>query len=196
MAGRKDHSCTRRKVAASIAVVLGLAVAVSCSGDDPGAAPAPPTPSPIVEPAPTTSTSPTERAEAVALDAYVGMWMAMAKAGETADWESPELAKYATGNALTTITRSLYADYKNGIVSKGKPVLDPRVTARDPEGDPTTIRLADCGDSTNWLQYHADSGDPVDDEPGGRRAIQAEIKQQADGTWKVSRFAVQGLGSC
>lgn len=196
MAGRRDHRYTRRTVAASIAVVLGLAVAAGCSGDDPGAAPAPPTSSPTVQPEPSTSPSPVERAEAAALDTYIGMWMAMAKADETADWESPELAQYATGNALTTITRSLYADHKNGIVSKGKPALDPRVTARKPERDPTTIRIADCGDSTNWLQYHADSGKPVDEEPGGRRAIQAEVKQQADGTWKVTRFAVQGLGSC
>lgn len=195
MAGRTDHGCGRRKLA--VLILLGLMAVNGCSGDESDAVPASPATVPSVsESSPTRSSSPADMAEAAAIDAYVGMWLAMAKAGETADWQSPKLAKYATGNALTTITRSLYADHKNGVVSKGRPTLDPQVSAGDPKDAPTTIRISDCGDSTDWLQYDADTGRPIDDEPGGRRAIEAEVKEQADGTWKVSRFAVQGLGSC
>lgn len=194
MAKTRVHRFVRRKVAAPIALVLAVLVAVACGNDGPDAAPTPSPSSPVATAGSTTSKADSD--ERAAIDAYVAMWMAMAKAGETADWESPELAKYATGNALTTITRSLYADSNNGIVSRGKPTLNPHVTGRVPEGEPTTIRISDCGDSTNWLQVDADSGEPVDDEPGGRRAIEAEVKKQSDGSWKVSRFAVQELGSC
>ncbi|GAA5169084.1 hypothetical protein GCM10023214_45690 [Amycolatopsis dongchuanensis] len=124
------------------------------------------------------------------------MWQAMARAGETSDWQAPELARYATGNALTTITRSLYADHFNHVVSKGAPRNNPAVTAVDPPDAPTTIRLSDCGDSTNWLQYKEGTNELVDNSPGGHRRIYAEVKKQADATWKVEQFAVEGLGSC
>lgn len=193
MAKTSVHHLVRRKGAALIALVLAGLVLVACGDDSSGATTPTPT-SPMATSSPTTSAA--DSAERAAIDAYVGMWMAMAKAGETADWESPELAKYATGNALTTITRSLYTDQKNGVISRGKPTLDPQVTAREPDDDPRIIRISDCGDSTNWVQVDADSGEPVDDEPGGRRAIEAEVKKQGDGAWKVRRFAVQELGSC
>jgi hypothetical protein len=123
------------------------------------------------------------------------MWQAMAKAGETADWQSPEVAKYATGDALGVINRSLYTDHLNGVVSKGAPVTSPKVTEEKPPSKPTTIMISDCGDSTNWLKYKKD-GSPFTDSPGGHRAITAEVKKQADGSWKVTRFAVEGVGTC
>ena len=36
----------------------------------------------------------------------------------------------------------------------------------------------------------------ADNVPGGRRSITAEVKKQPDGTWKVTRFAVEAVGSC
>jgi hypothetical protein len=131
----------------------------------------------------------------LATDAYTGMWQAMAKAGETADWQSPEVAKYATGDALGVINRSLYTDHLNGVVSKGAPVTSPKVTEEKPPSKPTTIMISDCGDSTNWLKYKKD-GSPFTDSPGGHRAITAEVKKQADGSWKVTRFAVERVGTC
>jgi hypothetical protein len=123
------------------------------------------------------------------------MWQQMAKADETADWQSPVLAKYATGDALGVINRSLYTDHLNGVVSKGAPTLNPHVTTVDPANDPTTVMISDCGDSTKWLKYKTD-GSPANDSPGGRRSITAEVKRQTDGSWRVTRFAVEGLGSC
>ena len=40
------------------------------------------------------------------------------------------------------------------------------------------------------------NGQLVNDTPGGRRSITAEVKKQQDGTWRVTRFAVEGVGSC
>jgi hypothetical protein len=120
----------------------------------------------------------------------------MAEAAETSDWKAPYLADHATGDALQTITGSLYADHRNGVVTRGEPVLDPTVTSAEPPEDPTTVMIEDCGDSTNWLKYEEDTGELVDDEPGGSQRIEAEVKRQPDGSWAVTRFGVWEVGSC
>ncbi|MFE0099854.1 hypothetical protein [Streptomyces sp. NPDC059009] len=94
------------------------------------------------------------------------------------------------------MSRSLYADHYNGLVSKGRPENHPRVAVLDPPSAPTVILIKDCGDSTHWLKYRGTSGELANEKPGGRRAITAEVKRQTDGSWRVSRFAVKGLGSC
>jgi len=132
-----------------------------------------------------------ERASA----AYVGMWRDMVAAARTSDWKSPVLARYATGEALSVISRSVYTDYRNGLITKGVPKNSPRVIAVTPETDPSTVMISDCGDSTHWLKYRKETGELADDEPGGRQAITAEVKRYAGG-WKVSRFAVEAVGSC
>lgn len=175
--------------------LLALVVA-SCAADG---ATAPSPASSAVVAAPTTSQplSPAEAAKAAAMAAYVGMWQAMARAGETSDWQSPELAGYATGNALTTITRSLYADHFNKVVTRGTPVNFPVARSAEPPDSPTTVLIDDCGDSTNALKYHEGTDELAGDGTGGgRRAITAEVLLQPDGSWRVSRFAVQGVGTC
>ncbi|MET9628292.1 hypothetical protein ABZX92_12590 [Lentzea sp. NPDC006480] len=121
----------------------------------------------------------------------------MAAAAESSNWQAPELARYAAGDALSVITRSLHEDNDKGVVTKGRPTNDPKVTNVDrPEGIPTVVMIRDCGDDATWLKYRKGTDQLVDDEAGGRRSIIAEVKAQADGSWRVTRFAVQGVGSC
>ena len=131
-----------------------------------------------------------------AIETYLGMWREMASAGETSNWQSPALASFATGDALSVITRSLYTDNLNGVVTRGRPSNAPRVSTVDLSVSPATVLVTDCGDSTNSLKYLKGSDQLLNDSPGGRRSITAEVKQQADGSWRVTRFAVGGLGSC
>jgi len=154
-----------------------------------------PTPSrrPTTASAPVSSPADTARSQATV--AYVGMWRDMAEAAKTSDWKSPLLARYATGEALSVISRSVYADYRNGLVTRGAPRNHPTVISAEPSDSPTTVMVSDCGDSTNWLKYRKDTSELADDTPGGRRAITAEVKKYAGG-WKVSRFAVEAVGSC
>lgn len=184
-------------VALSGSVILCLA-AVACGSQDPQAPAFPPNPSRSVEAPPSPSApSPADTAREQAKAAYVGMWQAMARAGQTSDWRSPELASYATGNALTTITRSLYADHFNHVVSRGTPKNFPQVTSVEPPNAPETVMISDCGDSTGTSKVMEANGQPAPgDAPGGRRSIVAEVKKQPDGTWKVNQFAVQGVGTC
>jgi hypothetical protein len=123
------------------------------------------------------------------------MWRDMAQAAKTSDWNSPQLAHNATGDALSVISRALYADHLNGLVTKGEPKNYPKASPATPTANPTTVMISDCGDSTHWLKYRKDNGKLADDKPGGRRAITAEVKK-LNGTWKVTRFAVEAVGSC
>lgn len=113
----------------------------------------------------------------------------------TSDWNSTKLAQYATGDALSAISRGMYADHLNGLVTKGEPKNDPKVTSATPAANPTTVMISDCGDSTHWLKYRKGNGELADDEPGGRQTIAAEVKK-LNGAWKVTRFAVEAVGSC
>lgn len=144
----------------------------------------------------TTPASPADEAKQQALAAYQGMWAEFEKAGTTSDWQDQALGQYATGVALTNLTRGLYADHANGLVTKGAPVLNPSVTSITPSGNPTSVVIADCGDSTHYLKYYASNGQPAPDGPGGRQYIKATVDKQAGGAWKVADFGIQGLGTC
>jgi hypothetical protein len=131
-----------------------------------------------------------------ATEVYLGMWRNMAAAARTSDWQSELLGEYATGIALTTISGALFADYQNGLITLGAPKNSPSVAGWEPAEEPTTVTITDCGDSTNWLKYHADTRQPANDGPGGRRAISALVTKQTGGRWMVSDFAVRDVGTC
>ena len=142
------------------------------------------------------SVSDLDNAKQSATDAYLGMWRDMEAAATSSDWQSPRLAQHATADAPPVITNSLRTDSQRGVVTKGQLKNFPQVTTVDPLSDPTTVLIKDCSDSANWLKYRVDNGQLVDDKPGGRQAITAEVKKQPDGAWRVTRFAVEGVGSC
>ncbi|MFD2415380.1 hypothetical protein [Amycolatopsis pigmentata] len=124
------------------------------------------------------------------------MWQDFTDAGTTSDWKSPRLGLHATGIALTNLSRALYADRYNGLVTRGQPDLNPNVSSQEPADRPMTVDITDCGDSTHWLKYRADNGQLADNTPGGRRLINAVVKVQPDGSWKVAEYAVHEVGSC
>lgn len=131
----------------------------------------------------------------MAVVAYNGLWQAMAEASHTSNWEDPELPRYASGAALQVVTGSLYADQLNGVVTRGEPLTYPHVTSVSPSDAPTSVMISDCADSTNWLKYRLD-GSLLDEDPDGMRRITAEVRLHTDGLWRVTRFAIEGVGSC
>lgn len=178
----------------SIAAVALTACGVGVSGSAPAAThSAAQSPRPIPR---TSASSPADVARRQAITAYQGMWRDFADAATTSDWRSPTLAHNATGDALSVLSRTMYADHYNGLVSRGQPVNNPRVSSVEPAEAPTTVMISDCGDDSHWLKYRADNGQLADDTPGGQRAITAEVKLAQDGTWKVTRFAVEAVGTC
>ena len=126
--------------------------------------------------------------------AYRGMWEDMATAAETSDHESPLLGRHSSGDALVQIKQSLYADKKAGMVTKGRPVLSPRVQTMTSNGGLTRVTVADCADATHWLKYVAATGRLQDDEPGGKHAVTAQVVESG-GSWVVVQFLVRPVGT-
>ncbi|MEV6712684.1 hypothetical protein AB0M48_11650 [Lentzea sp. NPDC051208] len=175
------------------------AVLAACSSGGPEGPPSgtsSPVEAPSASSSPSAAVSAADKAKNDALAAYRGMWQDFVEAGRTSDWQSSKLGQHATGVALTNMSRGLYADHYNGLVTKGEPVLNPTVSSAEPAGEPKKIIVSDCGDSTNWLKYRADNGQLADKEPGGRQAINAIVEKQSDGSWKVSDFGVHDVGTC
>lgn len=201
----------RPRCAVGAAVVLTLLAVAGCDRSHSPTPVADSTTRLLSTPALTASTAPTAptsvtptpsvvpsavSARAAAAASYLAMWRDFAAAGLTSDWQSAALSTHATGDALLVMSRGLYADHYNGLITKGHPVLHPTVIRVTPVASPTTVLISDCGDSSHWLKYVAETGKLEDNIPGGRQAITAEAKKQPNGSWKIDRFAVEGVGSC
>ncbi|WP_307970365.1 hypothetical protein [Salinispora arenicola] len=119
----------------------------------------------------------------------------MAKAGEVPDPDAAELRQYAADRALARIVSVLVTYRETGVVTRGGPVTNPRVTGATPADAPTEVTVADCGDSTNWTKHKKATGELIEDDPRGRRSITAVVKS-FDGSWKVVSFDVGDIGSC
>lgn len=196
-------SVVSRGVRRSAAVWWSVIVTVLASGcsssspSDPSSAGNPSSSGSASSPsAPSASSSPADAAHQGAISAYLGMWEDMAAASETSNWQDQRLSQHAVGTALTNITRGLYADKANGLVTKGRPKNSPQVSSIEPPSAPTKVVISDCGDDSNWQHYRADNGQPANDGPSGRRQINAVVERQKDGAWRVTDFGIHEVGSC
>jgi hypothetical protein len=190
----RRHSLGRRRVPlrplrAVITACLTVAIA-GCGGETP-------TPGPVTPPPSVSAPSQDARgtAEELALGAYRGMWRAYAKAGLEANPDEPELARYASGSALKTLTSGLASYRTKGHLLKGEYVSAPQAAGASPAPAPSTVTVTDCLDDANFLVYDA-AGKRVDDEPGGRRATRATVSDLGADGWKVTSFGVQEVGTC
>lgn len=145
---------------------------------------------PPASPAAETQETATQRA----IDTYVGMHNAFLKAGQTGNPDSPDLAKYASGSALTQLTNGLKSYQAKGLLVRGQAVFNPKVTSLAPPAAPTKASVQDCMDTSGTSLYKA-NGDPYQDTPGGRRLVLADV-ERIDGVWKVTSFGVRDVGSC
>lgn len=128
------------------------------------------------------------------VDAYTGMWHAYAVAARTADYQPGALARYAAGDALMILTRSLYDDHQHGVVLRGAPALHPRVTGLTPARNPDIASVTDCADDSRWRRYTT-SGRPASGTPAGRHRIYAQLRLFSP-AWKVTSLVVEKAGTC
>jgi hypothetical protein len=177
-------------------MVLGLVAVTGCTGASSTTASSTPTSTtqtsqdsvPATTPA---GASPQQQAQ----DAYRAMWASWVTAAQTSDAHTKTIGRHAAGNALELILTSLAQDKQEGVVTRGQPVLNPRVQAATPPSAPTHVTLSDCADASHWLKYRASTGKLKNNVPGGRHAITALV-QDVSGTWMVVQFVVQSVGSC
>jgi hypothetical protein len=193
---RKTVRVQGGRVVLGIIVMAALALAACSSSGSPGTGASATQPPQEPSSVPTTTASAADKAKQDATATYLGMWREFAAAGTTSDWQSAALGKYATGVALTNLTRGLYADHYNKLVTKGEATHDAKVASAEPADNPTKIIVTDCSDSTNALKYRADNGQLADNTPGGRRLINGQVELQGDKSWKVTDFAVREVGTC
>jgi len=196
MVVRMSPSPQRNTGVVLLVVSTAFALGACGAGNTSSAQPRTTTSTPGSATASTKATSPADAAKQQAMTAYLGMWNDFVSAAATSDWQSRKLGQYATGLALSTLSRGLYADHSNHLVSRGAPTHNTQESSVDPPANPTTVTVTDCSDSTKALKYRTDNGQLANDSPGGRRLINATVQKQSDGSWKVSDFGVQGLGTC
>jgi len=181
-----------------IARALPVLVAAGClaagCGSPPGPPGRPPSSRASARPPAASGTAPAGDPRALILGAYTGMWDAYAVAARTADYQPGPLSRYAAGDALTVLTRSLYDDHQKGVVLRGAPVLDPKVTGMALAGNPGTSDVTDCADDTRWRQYTT-SGKPASGVPAGRHRIYAQLRLFGT-AWKVTNLVVEPAGTC
>jgi len=185
---------TLRRVGAAAfaaAALLGcLAAAAGC-----GAGPASPAaPSPSGPPSGVGGTAAPGDPRARILGAYTGMWHAYATAARTADYQPGALSRYAAGDALMVLTRSLYDNHRHGVVLRGAPALDPKVTGVTPAANPDSSSVTDCADDSRWRQYTT-AGKPASGAPAGRHRIYARLRLFSS-VWKVTSLVVEKAGTC
>src|SRR5439155_23689240 len=107
----------------------------------------------------------------------------------------PDLARYATGHALDTLTKGLRQVRDKGLRGKGDVVLTPTVEGLQPAAAPTRATVSDCVDTSGASLYKAD-GSAYQDPPGGKQAMVATVQDVGGGAWKVTSFGLRGVGTC
>jgi len=122
------------------------------------------------------------------------MWRVYAVAARTADYTSPALARYAAGDALMVLVRSLYNDHQRRVVIRGRPVLHPRVVSLAPATSPVQARVVDCLNDRHWLTYSR-SGAPAAGAPAGPHRVAARLRLFGS-VWKVTFFVAEKAGTC
>lgn len=174
------------------AALIGCLVVAGLAGCG-GSSPAPRLSVTPTLPAPSAAPSAGD-AQVQARQAYLGMWAAFVRASRTADYQSPSLAHYAAGNALSLLTHGLYSNFRSGIVTRGSPVFHPEVKVAERNGQPFQATVTDCADGSHWGDYYK-SGKPVPGKPGGHQRIVARL-EPFDGVWKVTLLVVEKEGTC
>jgi hypothetical protein len=172
---------------------LAAAMVASCTGSPPAA------PARIASPegslpAASGSHAAAGSVKAQVLSAYLGMWHAYVAASGTADYQSPSLAHYAAGGALSLLMHGLYSNFRNGIVTRGSPAFHPEVKVAVRDGQPFQATVSDCADSSHWGEYYK-SGKPAPGARRGRHRVMAQL-EPFDGVWKVTLLVVGKEGTC
>ena len=97
--------------------------------------------------------------QALARQAYLGMWQAFFTASQTADYQSPSLDHYAAGSALELLIHGLYQNYREGIVTRVSELCREGVAGPGVVGD-----LSGWG--LTWPYGRKPGGEELAAEPG------------------------------
>ncbi len=144
-----------------------------------------------------TGTAAQQDAATAAMASYNGMWQDLIAVSAISDFMAPRLMAHMLDQPLTDWAQQFATEKRKGIVASGRPVWDPEVVSVSPSGKPDRVEIADCIDSTNWLQVYAATGKPVNNVPGGRHRSEAVATiDPVTGSWLVTQQVYGKVGSC
>jgi len=123
------------------------------------------------------------------------MWRAYVDASRIPDPQYAGLARYAQGDALNVFVSGLTSMQRDGLISRGDVVLNPSATGINPNASPPTVEIKDCVDTSKTRLIKKD-GSAYQDTPGGRQSAKATATRISEGVWKVTSFALFGVGTC
>lgn len=129
-------------------------------------------------------------AEEQALAAYRAMWRDMTAVSASPDPNAPRLRDHATNGALQLMKYGLTKAKKEKVVSKGRVRVNPEVV----ETTTKEVKLQDCADGTEWLQYKL-NGELKNTVPGSHFKVDARVLRNGT-VWKVSYLYMYEAGTC
>ncbi|MFD8460523.1 hypothetical protein [Streptomyces antimycoticus] len=97
---------------------------------------------------------------------------------------------HATGGALELMKYGLKKAEKEKVVVKGRLRVHPEVVTAAAQ----KVKLRDCVDGTDWLQYRLD-GKLKNDVPGSHFRADATVLRKG-AVWKVSYLYMHDAGTC
>jgi hypothetical protein len=195
---RRDRPARRRltrRLGLLVAAAL-VAVVAGCGGGQQATAPT--SPSSVDEPSATAGAGrPSVPAVGApsATAAYRSLWEAYVAASRIPDPQYPDLTRYADGDALEVFVDGLRMMRRDGLVGRGDVSLHPRVTVVRADARPPTVHIEDCVDTAATRLVKKD-GSRYQDTPGGRQAAKAVASRIQLGAWRITSFALHGVGSC
>jgi hypothetical protein len=130
------------------------------------------------------------------MSGYRAMWHAYESAATRPNPDDPQLARYAAGTALHTLTNGLTMLREHGLKGTGSVAHTPEPTIAFPVHAPTEVVVSDCMDTAVSHLARTRSGPAYADSPGGHRLCLATVQRRPDGSWKVVTFAVRAVGTC
>jgi hypothetical protein len=192
LTGKRSHQGAGRSPGPRLALLLAFILALgACSGDSDAkdaAATSTTGQAETTTPTSTATTTTTEDPEAAVLAAYRAFWADVAAAGKTADWQSPRLARHATGKVLARVRGQFRALDSQGFVALGTIKVSPRIVRL--AGKKATIQ--DCVDTSRFRRYDPKNKrwlDQLGGQPDGQRST---LTLDGQGNWKVAESVVAG----
>jgi hypothetical protein len=192
LTGKRSHQGAGRSPGPRLALLFVFILALgACSGDSDAkdaAATSTTGQAATTTPTSTATTATTEESEAAVLAAYRAFWADVVTAGKTADWQSPRLARHATGKVLARVRGQFRALDSQGFVALGTIKVSPRVVRLASE----KATVQDCVDTSRFRRYDPKNKrwlDQLGGQPDGQRST---LTLDGQGNWKVAESVVAG----
>lgn len=130
-----------------------------------------------------------------ALTAYRQAWGDAAAVEDSGNYRDPRLAQHMGGQLLLAVSQDFYIEEAHGIASSGAPILHPRVSTKNLNGNPPTVTIADCIDFRHFIQYVAATGRQYGSVQTGLSADTTTMTL-ANGSWVATDDDVKPDNSC